>query len=486
MISSELAPVAKVGGLGDVLFGLSRELEIRGSSVEIILPKYDCMWYDEIWGLHKVWEELWVPWHGGEVSCSVWFGFVHGRKCFFIEPHSKDNFFNRGSFYGFHDDPLRFAFFCKASMEFLLKSGKRPDVIHCHDWQTGLVPVLQYEIYHRLGMDRQRICYTIHNFAHQGITGEEVLWATGLCRPEYYFHHDRLLDNFNKSAINLMKGGIVYANHVTTVSPHHSWEALHTNQGHGLGHTLAVHEHKFSGILNGVDYDVWNPQTDRFVASHYDMWNVEHKYGNKEALRDRLWLKKDFKPLVAYVGRLDAQKGVHLIQHALFYAMEKNAQFVLLGSGSESGINDHFWHLKHYLNDNADCHLEIGFNEQLAHLIYAGADIMVVPSLFEPCGLAQLLAMRYGTVPVVRAVGGLVDTVFDRDHSDKPPEERNGYVFQDPDPPGLESALSRAIGLWYDYPKDFRRLVTNGMAQDHSWAQSGQHYLGVYEHIRAK
>lgn len=486
MISSELAPVAKVGGLGDVLFGLSRELEIRGNSVEIILPKYDCMWYDEVWGLHKIWEELRVPWYNEEVSCSVWFGFVHGRKCFFIEPHSKDNFFNRGSFYGFHDDPLRFAFFCKASMEFLLKSGKRPDVIHCHDWQTGLVPVLQYEIYHRLGMDRQRICYTIHNFAHQGITGDAVLWATGLCRPEYYFHHDRLLDNFNKSAINLMKGGIVYANHVTTVSPHHSWEARHTNQGHGLGHTLAVHEHKFSGILNGVDYDVWNPQTDRFIASHYDMWNIENKYRNKEALRDRLWLRKDFKPLVAYVGRLDAQKGVHLIQHALFYAMEKNAQFVLLGSGSESGINDHFWHLKHYLNENADCHLEIGFNEQLAHLIYAGADIMVVPSLFEPCGLAQLLAMRYGTVPVVRAVGGLVDTVFDRDHSNKPPEERNGYVFQDPDPPGLESALSRAIGLWYDYPKDFRRLVTNGMAQDHSWAQSGQHYLGVYEHIRAK
>jgi len=486
MISSELAPVAKVGGLGDVLFGLSRELEVRGNSVEIILPKYDCMWYDEIWGLHRIWEELWVPWHNGEVSCSVWFGFVHGRKCFFIEPHSKDNFFNRGSFYGFHDDPLRFGFFCKAAMEFLLKSGKRPDVIHCHDWQTGLVPVLQYEIYNRLGMDRQRICYTIHNFAHQGITGEEVLWATGLCRPEYYFHQDRLLDDFNKSAINLMKGGIVYANHVTTVSPHHAWEALHTNQGHGLGHTLAVHGHKFGGILNGVDYDVWNPQTDRFIASHYDMWNVEHKYGNKEALRERLWLSKDFKPLVAYVGRLDAQKGVHLIQHALFYAMEKNAQFVLLGSGSESGINDHFWHLKHYLNESADCHLEIGFNEQLAHLIYAGADIMVVPSLFEPCGLAQLLAMRYGSVPVVRAVGGLVDTVFDRDHSDKPPEERNGYVFQDPDPPGLESALSRAIGLWYDYPKEFRRLVTNGMAQDHSWAQSGHHYLGVYEHIRAK
>ncbi|TVR99027.1 MAG: glycogen synthase GlgA [Rhodospirillales bacterium] len=486
MISSELAPVAKVGGLGDVVFGLSRELEIRGNSVEIILPKYDCMWYDEIWGLHKIWDELWVPWYGGAVPCSIWFGFVHGRKCFFIEPHSSDNFYNRGCFYGNHDDPLRFAFFSKAAMEFLLKSGKQPDIIHCHDWQTGLVPVLLFEIYQQQGMHRPRACYTIHNFKHQGITGDAVLWATGLNRPDYYMHPDRLRDNTHPNAINLMKGGIVYANHITTVSPHHAWEAQHTDQGHGLGHTLGIHHPKFSGVLNGVDYDVWNPETDRFIPSHYNAWNVEAKYPNKDALRDRLWLSKEFKPLVAYVGRLDAQKGVHLIQHAMFYALEKGAQFVLLGAAGDSGINNHFWHLKHQLNNNPNCHLEIGFNEQLAHLIYAGADIMVVPSLFEPCGLAQMIAMRYGAVPLVRAVGGLVDTVFDRDHSDKPVELRNGYVFHDSDFPAIESALNRAIGLWYSFPKDFRRLVTNGMAADYSWAQSGHHYVGIYEHIRAR
>lgn len=485
-ISAELAPVAKVGGLADVVYGLSREIEIRGNTVEIILPKYDCMWYDEIWGLHKVYEDLWVPWYSTAVACSVWFGFVHGRKCFFIEPHSQDNFFNRGSFYGFNDDPMRFAFFCRAAMEYLYKSGKRPDIIHCHDWQTGLIPVLLYEIYARMGMERQRVCYTIHNFKHQGITGESILWATGLGRPEYYFHYDRMLDNFNNTAINLMKGGIVYSNHITTVSPHHSWEARYTDQGYGLGQTLAIHHYKFSGVLNGVDYDIWNPETDRFIPSHYNVWNVEGKYPNKDALRERLWLRKDFKPLVAYVGRLDAQKGVHLIQHAMFYALEHNAQFILLGAGGDSGINNHFWHLKHYLNDNADCHMEIGFNEQLAHQIYAGADIVVVPSLFEPCGLAQMIAMRYGAVPVVRAVGGLVDTVFDRDFSDKLPEERNGYVFREADFAGLESALSRAIGLWYDYPKEFRRLITNGMASDHSWARSGEHYLGIYDYTRVK
>lgn len=485
-ISAELAPVAKVGGLADVVYGLSREIEIRGNTVEIILPKYDCMWYDEIWGLHKVYEDLWVPWYSTSVACSVWFGFVHGRKCFFIEPHSQDNFFNRGSFYGFNDDPMRFAFFCRAAMEYLYKSGKRPDIIHCHDWQTGLIPVLLYEIYARMGMERQRVCYTIHNFKHQGITGESILWATGLGRPEHYFHYDRMLDNFNNTAINLMKGGIVYSNHITTVSPHHSWEARYTDQGYGLGQTLAIHHYKFSGVLNGLDYDIWNPETDRFIPSHYTVWNVDGKYPNKDALRERLWLRKEFKPLVAYVGRLDAQKGVHLIQHAMFYALEHNAQFILLGAGGDSGINNHFWHLKHYLNDNADCHMEIGFNEQLAHQIYAGADIVVVPSLFEPCGLAQMIAMRYGAVPVVRAVGGLVDTVFDRDFSDKLPEERNGYVFREADFAGLESALSRAIGLWYDYPKEFRRLITNGMASDYSWARSGEHYLGIYDYTRVK
>ncbi len=484
-ISSELAPVAKVGGLADVVFGLSRELEVRGHSVEIILPKYDCLWYDEIWGLHKTGDEIWVPWGDGSIPCSIWFGFVHGRKCFFIEPHSNDAFFNRGVFYGHHDDVMRFAFFSRAAMEFLLKSGKRPDIIHCHDWQTGLVPVLLYEIYSHMGMGHLRVCYTIHNFKHQGIHGEPVLRATGLDRPDYYFSRDRLGDDHNPHAINLMKGGIVYSSFVTTVSPQHAFEARHTDQGHGLGHALGVHDHKFGGILNGVDYDVWNPETDRFLAAHYNVWHLDGKYRNKEALRDRLWLNKDYKPIVAYVGRLDAQKGVHLIRHALFHALGQGAQFILLGSSPEKGLNDQFWHLKHHLNDNSDCHIEIGFNEQLAHLIYAGADMVVVPSLFEPCGLAQMIALRYGAIPVVRAVGGLVDTVFDRDNSDKSVEYRNGYVFDHADFPAVESALHRAIGLWYAYPKEFRRLMTNGMAYDYSWNYPAAHYVDVYNHIKA-
>ena len=486
MVSSECAPVAKVGGLGDVVFGLSRELELRGHAVDIILPKYDCMRYDQIWDLHIVYHDLQVPWYGTTIHCSVWFGFVHGRKCFFIEPHSQDNFFNRGHYYGFPDDVTRFAFFSKAALEFMWKDNKRPDIIHCHDWQTGLVPVLLWEIYQRMGMQNQRVCYTIHNFKHQGVTGEYILRATGLLRLEHYLNYDRLRDNFNPHALNLMKGGVVYSNFVTTVSPQHATEALYTAQGCGLNHTLQIHRGKFGGVLNGVAYDVWNPEIDPLIPHRYNSDNPDAKYGNKEALRDRLWLRKDFKPLVAYIGRLDQQKGVHLIRHGLFYSLWNNAQFVLLGTSPDPDINNYFWHLKRHLNDSPDCHIEIGFNEELAHLIYAGADMMILPSLFEPCGLTQMMALKYGTVPIVHATGGLADTVFDRDYSAKPPHERNGYAFHHPDYPSLESALHRAFGLWRSFPQEFRYLMLNGMRYDYSWSRPGQDYVNIYDYIRHK
>ncbi len=484
-IASECAPVIKAGGLGDVVYGLSRELENRGHSVELILPMYDCMRYDHIWGLHDAYRDLSVPWYGGVINCDVFCGWVHGRLCFFIQPKSPDNFFHRGYYYGGEDDPMRFAFFSKAALEFLLRSNKRPDIIHCHDWQTGLVPVMLYEMYQYTGMDRQRVCYTIHNFKHQGICGAYILWATGLNREPYYFHYDRLQDNFNPFALNLMKGGIVYSNYVNTVSPHHAWEARFTDVGYGLGHTLEIHQGKFGGILNGVDYNIWNPKLDGHIPTQYSINTIDKKAENKKALRDRLLLQDGDKPIIAYIGRLDGQKGVHLVHHAIYYALNRGAQFVLLGSATEGDINSWFWHEKHFLNNNPDVHLEIGFNEELAHLIYAGSDMVVVPSNFEPCGLTQLIALKYGTVPIVRGVGGLLSTVFDRDYDlNHAPEKRNGYVFYQVDYHALESAMERAISLYYEYPKEFEQLVQQGMEYDYSWNHAGTQYVNVYELIR--
>lgn len=484
-IASECAPVIKAGGLGDVVYGLSRELENRDNCVEIILPKYDCMRYDHIWGLHEAYRDLWVPWYDGSVHCTVYCGWVHGLLCFFIEPHSEDNFFNRGCYYGCDDDTLRFAFFSKAALEFLLRSNKRPDVIHCHDWQTGLVPVLLYEIYKYHGMPEQRVCYTIHNFKHQGITGNEILTATGLHQAAYYFQPDRLQDNFNPFALNLMKGAIAYSNYVTTVSPHHAWEAHLGEFGYGLGHTLHLHQDKFRGILNGIDCDFWNPESDRYTPYHFSKNDLEGKAKNKQALRERLLLRDVDKPLIAFIGRLDDQKGVHLVHHAIYHALLRDAQFVLLGSATERSINSHFWHEKYFLNDNPDVHLEIGFNEELSHLIYAGADMIVVPSNFEPCGLTQMIGLKYGTVPIVRGVGGLVNTVFDYDYdTERLSEQRNGFVFYQSDYPALESAMNRAIDLWYHSPENFRQLMIQGMEYDYSWNYPAKDYLEIYDFIR--
>ncbi|MCS6960178.1 MAG: glycogen synthase GlgA [Pseudanabaenaceae cyanobacterium SKYGB_i_bin29] len=485
-VATECAPVIKAGGLGDVVYGLSREVERRGHCVEVILPKYDCMRYDHIWGLHVAYQDMWVPWYGGAIHCTVFCGWVHGQLCFFIEPHSGDNFFNRGHYYGALDDHMRFAFFSKAALEFLLVTNKRPDVIHCHDWQTGLLPVMLYEIYKYHGMWNQRVCYTIHNFRHQGVCGPEPLWGTGLNREDYYFHWDRLQDNRHPTAINFMKGGIVYSNYINTVSPHHAWEARFSDIGCGLQPTLEVHQVKFGGILNGVDYSVWNPEIDRYIPFHYTIDTIEEKEKNKKALRERLLLKDDpDKPIVCYIGRLDEQKGVHLVHHAIYYSLGKGAQFVLLGSATEHHIGTWFWHEKQYLNNNPDCHLEIGFNEELSHLIYAGADIIIVPSNYEPCGLTQMIGLKYGTVPVVRGVGGLVNTVFDWDYDTyHPPEERNGFVFFQTDWHALESALGRAISLWKTDRDTFRQLQIQGMKYDNSWRIPGEKYVGVYDYIR--
>ena len=484
MVSPECAPAAKVGGLADVVHGLSKELSIRGHTVEIVLPKYDCLRYDRISGLTRSHSDLWVPHYNQWVHCDVYFGFVDGLKCFFIEPHSPHNFFNRGAIYGHADDGERFAFFSRAAMEFLLKANKRPEILHCHDWQTALVPVLLYEMYQPLGMSRTRVCITLHNLGHQGIHGEQILRLVGL-NPAGLMTRDRLLDDQRPGAVNLMKGGIVYSNFVTTVSPRYAHEIRQTQLGMGLQRILAVHHQKLGGILNGLDYGVWNPEIDPHIARRYTAATLLDKYANKEALRARLWLRHAYSPLIAFVGRLDHQKGVELIFHAIPYCLERGCQFVLLGSSPDGQIGAAFWSLKRRFNDHPDCHLEIGYDEELAHLIYAGADLILAPSQYEPCGLTQLIGLKYGTVPVVRNTGGLADTVFDADYSDRPYHERTGYVFNDPNWQGLESALRRAIGLWQHYPQYFRELMVNGIRRDYSWNWPGQNYLNIYNHIKA-
>ncbi|AFL76283.1 glycogen synthase [Thiocystis violascens] len=484
MVSAECAPIAKAGGLGDFVQGLSRALVGRGATVDVFLPYYDVSRLDSVTGLREVYRELRVPFHDQWLTCRVLGGAMEGVNCLFIDPRSPHGFFQRGRIYGESDDPERFAFFARAVLEFLLQSGRRPDILHCNDWQTGLIPVLLYEIYQALGLTSTRVCYTLHNLGYQGQVGESILRQVGL-DPRRLMAPDRLLDPQDTRVANLLKGGIVFSNFVNTVSPRYAWEIQETDQGMGLQSLLKTHTHKFGGVLNGIDPSIWSPEVDPLIPVNFGSDSLPSKAANRQALRARLGLRDAEKPILAIVSRLDRQKGVHLMEHGIRYALAHDSQVVLLGTALDPVIAERFARLKHETEPNPDCHLELGYDEALAHLIYAGADLILIPSLYEPCGLTQMIAMKYGVVPVVRRVGGLADTVFDANYSDKPFEVRNGYLFDDLTEAGLESALSRAIGLWRGFPEYFRQLRVNGMRADFSWSLPGQQYLDIYAQIRA-
>jgi starch synthase len=483
IITPECAPAARAGGLADVVFGLCRELTRLNHPIEIILPKYACLLHEHIENIHVIEANFSVVWNNDVVSCTAFHGVMNELNCIFIQDNSPHNFFQRDDYYGFPDDDMRFAFFSKAALEFLVKSNKQPNIIHTHDWHTALISALLREHYSHHQLNRAKICHTIHDFKYQGVVTDQVLAAVGLNPITKYHNENYMQDSFTSTALNLTKGAINYADFITTVSPRYAWEARFTDQGYGLGHTLFRHRDKFGGIVNGLDCEIWNPRTDTSLPYNYDLDSIESKYGNKWALRERLRLQDEFKPIVAYIGNLSTHNGVHLIRHAIFHALEHGTQFALLGSTIEAGIYEEFTQLKYDLKDNPNCYLELEYNEGLARLMYAGSDMLIIPSLIEPCGYSQMIALRYGTIPIVHGVGGLVDTVFDRDYSDKPIELRNGYVFHDPDYQGLESAMQRAIGLWYSFPSEFRQLIHNGMRQDVSWRQPTKNYINIYQHI---
>jgi starch synthase len=479
LLAAECAPVAKAGGLGDFIQGLGRALQAAGAEVEVLLPDYDCLKRELIENYRQVRDDLLIRIAGESLRCRVSTGRAAGLNCRFLAPQSAQAWFERGCIYGQPDDALRFASYCRAALEYLAQSGRWPEILHCNDWQTGLIPVLLYEDYAARGANQTRVCYSLHNLGHQGWVAPELLQALDL-DAERLMTPDRLRESPEGARANLMKGGIVFSNVVTTVSPRYAWEVLRTEQGRGLQETLATKAERFVGVLNGIDTDSWNPRQDPHIAAPFDAEDPAGKAVNCAALRQRLGLPPADKPVLAMVSRLDRQKGVALMQHALGYSLSLGAQVVLLGSAMEDRIQQDFEQLRDRLAGQADVHLELGYDETLAHQIYAGADLILVPSLYEPCGLTQLIAMRYGAVPIVRRVGGLADTVFDANFCDRPTAERNGFVFDDTTPDALEFALERAIGLWFQHPEQFRALSLNGMRTDVSWYDSAQRYWHMY------
>jgi len=493
-IASELAPIAKVGGLADVVLGLSRELSWKGHDVDIIIPKYDCMDSEQIRDLAIHTKDLMSFYEGEWYSNTVWVGWVENLKVYFIQPHHPRFFFNRSCFYGCEDDLERYLYFSRATMEFLYKRSINPDILHLHDWQTAVIAPLYKEMYRQLGYSGPKIVFTIHNIEYQGKCAPHDLNRIGLNGSA--LHQTGLMqDNQNFDLINLLKSGIVFSDFVTTVSPSYAREVLTEDGGKGLESTLIQYQDKFKGILNGIDYSFWNPEIDRFLPVHFsyreapsnkkDYNTLDKKGFIKKILREKLLLAEDHRPIVGCIARLVPQKGIDLIQHTIKHIVEKRGQFILLGTSPIPSISAEFHRLKRQYQDHPHIHLILHHQEDLAHLIYAGCDMFIVPSIFEPCGLTQMIALKYGTVPIVRRTGGLADTISDVDYSDKPFNETNGYVFDFPDTLGIDSALDRAIQCWFGEPEKWRNLMINGMKIDFSWNAPSNLYLEIYKNLQA-
>ncbi|XP_031388351.1 probable starch synthase 4, chloroplastic/amyloplastic isoform X3 [Punica granatum] len=480
-IAAEMAPVAKVGGLGDVVTGLSKALQKKGHLVEIILPKYDCMQYDRVRDLRALDFEVESYFEGRLFKNKIWIGTIEGLPVYFIEPLHPDKFFWRGQFYGEHDDFKRFSFFSRAALELLLQAGKKPDIIHCHDWQTAFVAPLYWDLYAPKGLNSARICFTCHNFEYQGTAPASEMASCGL-DVQQLNRPDRMQDNSSHERVNPIKGAVVFSNIVTTVSPTYAQEVRTAEGGRGLHTTLNLHSKKFIGILNGIDTDAWNPASDSFLEVQYSATDVLGKAENKSALRRQLGLSRanPRQPLVSCITRLVPQKGVHLIRHAMYRTMELGGQFILLGSSPILHIQREFEGIVSQFQNHDHVRLILKYDESLSHRIYAASDMFIIPSIFEPCGLTQMIAMRYGSIPIARKTGGLNDSVFDVDDDTVPLQFRNGFTFLNADEQGLSSAFERAFNHYNNSAETWQQLVQKVMNLDFSWDSSASQYEELY------
>jgi starch synthase len=469
-VASEMAPIAKVGGLGDVVLGLSRALQAAGHTVEVILPRYSSLDYSSLEDLHICQRELWSFCAGAWIHNTVWSGWVQGIRVYLIEPHNESQYFGRPGIYGFHDDIERFTYFSRAALEFLSKGEICPDILHIHEWQAAAIAPLYWELFQPLGFGDLKLVMTLHNLEHQGRCKLADLDRIGLSGKRY-LSLDKMQDDQRPSMLNLLKGGINYCDQITTVSPSYAEEIVTVEGGHGLDETIRANAHKLTGILNGLDEAVWSPLTDPYLPVHYDVHALERKKEVKRHLKERLALSSEDRPLVATIARLVPQKGVELIRDAIFHTLEEGGQFILLGSSPIAQISHEFQALKLHFAENRNLHLELQPQEELTHLIYGGSDMFVVPSKFEPCGLTQQMAMEYGSVPIVRATGGLKDTVFDGE---------NGYLFKDCCCDAMRDALLRAFHTYREEPQVWEEMMVRGMSERRGWETSAASYIEVY------
>ena len=470
-LSAEVAPFAKTGGLGDVAGSLPKALRALGHDVRVVMPAYQSL---EAKGRAGEFEAMpWalnVPLGVGYLPAGVFHSALPGSDVpvYFIAERS---LFDRPEIYGYYDDPYRFTFFSRAALDLCLALDWRPDIVHAHDWHSA--PAITWLATAGQAEDRYRSIpslFTIHNLAHQGRAGWGILNYLGVIT------HGLAEEGYGE--VNFMARGIYHATLINTVSPTYAREIMTKDGGAGLDGLLRYRHYDVRGILNGLDYDVWNPAANKNLAQHFDANCLEDRLENKRALQARLGLpQKDDVPLVAMVSRLDWQKGLDIVGnvvHLLLNGYAGDAQFVVLGTG-DSNYETMFAHLAGYHLDKMTAVL--AFAGDLAPLIYGGSDLFLMPSRFEPCGLGQLIAMRMGSVPVVRATGGLADTVQDG---------VTGFTFDDYSADAFWQALQRAIYIYSVDRDSWRQIQRNGMTTDFSWRRSANGYQQLYEWAMAR
>lgn len=480
--SSEVVPFAKTGGLADVSGALPRELEKLGCDIKIFMPKYSSVDEHKFNLEYQSWASpMPIRVAGVVYDVHIHKGYLPNSKVeiYFIDcPY----FFHRHNLYTNDlDEDQRFVCFSKSVIETLQRLRWSPDIVHCNDWQTGLIPLYIKDNYSWDKMfANTATVFTVHNIGYQGKFSPQTLFNAEISEDLFY-HGGRIEQD---GLVNFLKTGLSFADVINTVSETYAKELMTPEYSAGMHHLLKYREKDFYGIINGVDYDVWNPETDKLIPYNYSKEDFSGKEKNKEELLKKFNMpyQKEI-PLIGIVSRLAIQKGFDLIQSALGELMQFNAQWIILGSG-EQKYENMFQALHEQMHHKVGAY--IGYNNNLAHLIEAGADIFLMPSHYEPCGLNQIYSLKYGTVPVVRKTGGLADTVQDwNEYNTYGMDIGNGFSFVDYRPEALVNAIQRALVDYHNKPI-WRKIQLNGMNKDYSWKHSALQYEELYKKARLK
>ncbi|MCA1959567.1 MAG: glycogen synthase GlgA [Desulfomonile sp.] len=474
MLTPEATPFAQTGGLGEVMAALPAELVELGVDVDVLMPKYRGITRDRF-PLQKQDVTVTVDLNARPVPAGFWeYKDPRGVRYIFLE---NDAYYDREGLYGtkrkdYEDNAERFVFLTRAAIEMTLALGVHYDVFHCHDWQAALTPVYLRTLFAGEEILRESASVmTIHNLGYQGVFWHLDMPLVGVgwefFNPAQMEFHGRL---------NFLKSGIVFADEVNTVSPGYREEILTPEYGCGLEGVLQEKAAHVSGILNGVNYSVWDPATDPFIAAHYSPKDLAPKAACKADLQRiaDLRVRPDV-PLIGMVTRLSTQKGMDILESAFDSLMMEDIQLVILGTGEARFHDSLVEYVTRYPQKTG---VFLRYDDELAHKIFAGSDILLVPSRYEPCGLTQLYALKYGTVPIVRATGGLNDSVVEFDPAH---DSGTGFKFSAPDPVALEEAVMRAINVYKNGPSAWKRLMVRGMNEDFSWSRSARAYRRLYD-----